>query len=117
MSWVEFREGNYQEARDVLIEAKKLIVEEGYDFWQAKYARSLGEFSFHEGDKEGAAVLFAEAQEKSEATGLIPRRMDKMVPEEDSEGWRWFRGAQMEHTEIAGQVDGDESDGRLPVVW
>jgi tetratricopeptide (TPR) repeat protein len=91
LAWVEFREGNIQEAKKILKEAKKWV-SEGNGYWQAMYARSLGEFAFHEGDKDGAAVLFAQAQESFEAMGSTSKRMDGSIKKEDSEGWRWFRG-------------------------
>jgi tetratricopeptide (TPR) repeat protein len=91
LAWVEFREGNSQEAKQIFTEAKQWFTE-GNGYWEALYARSLGEFAFHEGDKDGAAVLFAQAQEGFEAVGLTSQRMDKSIPEQDSEGWRWFSG-------------------------
>jgi tetratricopeptide (TPR) repeat protein len=91
LAWVEFREGNSQEAKKILKEAKKWVTE-GNGYWQAMYARSLGEFAFHEGDEDGAAVLFAQAQVEFEAMGLTSQKMDKEIVEEDSEEWRWFRG-------------------------
>jgi tetratricopeptide (TPR) repeat protein len=91
LAWVEFRDGNSQEAKKILKEAKKWAAEV-YGYWQAMYARSLGEFAFHEGDKEGAAMLFAQAQEGFEAMGSTSQQMDGSIDEEDSEGWRWFRG-------------------------
>jgi tetratricopeptide (TPR) repeat protein len=91
LAWVEFREGNSEEAKKILTEAKKWV-SEGNGYWQAMYARTLGEFAFHEGDKNGATALFAQAQVEFEAVGLTSQKMDKEIPEEDSEGWRWFRG-------------------------
>jgi tetratricopeptide (TPR) repeat protein len=91
LAWVGFREGNSQEAKQILKEAKQWFTE-GNRYWQAMYARSLGEFAFHEGDKDEAAVLFAQAQEEFETMGFTSQKMDKEIPEEDSEGWRWFRG-------------------------
>jgi tetratricopeptide (TPR) repeat protein len=91
LAWVEFREGNSQEAKKVLKEAKHWFAAENR-YWEAMYARSLGEFASYEGDKKGAAVFFAQAQEAFEALGLTSHRMDNRIPEQDSEGWRWFRG-------------------------
>jgi tetratricopeptide (TPR) repeat protein len=93
LAWVEFREGNDQleEAKQILKEARQWFAEED-EYWQAMYARSLGEFAFHEGDREGAGVLFAQAQKVFESEGFTSQKMDKEIPEEDSEGWRWFRG-------------------------
>jgi tetratricopeptide (TPR) repeat protein len=93
LAWVEFREGNSQEAKQILKEAEQLFAEES-GYWQAIYARGLGEFAYHEGDKDGAAMLFAQAQEGfEEAVGLTSQAMDIQIPEEDSEGWTWFRGS------------------------
>jgi tetratricopeptide (TPR) repeat protein len=91
LAWVEFRGGNSQKAKQIFLEAKQWFTEE-IGYWQAMYARSSGEFAFHQGDKDGAAALFAEAQKAFEAVGLTSQKMDKSIPEEDSEGWRWFRG-------------------------
>jgi cell division septum initiation protein DivIVA len=92
LAWEEFREGNSQEAKQILKEAKRLFAEEnGYS--QAIHVRSLGEFAYHEGDKDGAATLFAQAQKVFEAAGLTSQAMDEDIEEEDSEGWRWFRGS------------------------
>jgi tetratricopeptide (TPR) repeat protein len=87
LAWVEFREGNNQEAKQILKEARQWFAEED-GYWQAMYARSLGEFAFHEGDKESAAMFFAQAQGGFEAIDLTSQNMDK--DEENSEGWRWF---------------------------
>jgi tetratricopeptide (TPR) repeat protein len=91
LAWMEFREGNSQEAKQVFKEAKRWVAAEN-GYWQAMYSRSFGEFAFHECDKEGAAVLFAQAQQGFEAVGFTSQKIDKEIPEEDSEGWRWFRG-------------------------
>jgi tetratricopeptide (TPR) repeat protein len=102
LAWVEFREGNSQEARQILKGAKQYFaVEKGY--YQAMYARCLGEFAFHEGDEEGAAVLFAQAQEGLEALGFTSQKADQEIREQDSEGWRWFRGGR--HTDDAHRVE------------
>jgi tetratricopeptide (TPR) repeat protein len=90
LAWVEFREGNNQEAKQILKEAKQSFAEENR-YLQAMYSRSLGEFAFHEGDKDGAAMLFAQAQVAFEAMGLTSVDIYKEIEEEDSEGWRWFR--------------------------
>jgi tetratricopeptide (TPR) repeat protein len=92
LAWVEFREGNSQEAKQILKRAKQWFTE-GNGYWQAMYARSLGEFAFHEEHYDGAGVLFAQAQEGFEALGFTSQNIDKKIPEEDSEGWRWFHGA------------------------
>jgi tetratricopeptide (TPR) repeat protein len=91
LAWVGSREGNSQEAKQILKEAKQSFAEEN-GYLQAVCARSLGEFAFHEGDEESAAVLFAQAQETFEAMGSTSQSMDNSINKEDSEGWRWFRG-------------------------
>jgi predicted negative regulator of RcsB-dependent stress response len=101
LAWVEFREGNNKEAKQIMKEAKQSFAEEN-GYWQAVYARSLGEFAFHEGDKDGAAMLFAQAQERFEAEGFTSQAIDKQIVEDDSEGWRWFRDG-------ADRVEGGET--------
>jgi ATP/maltotriose-dependent transcriptional regulator MalT len=91
LAWVEFREGNSQQAKQILKEAKQWVAE-GNGYWQAMHVQSFGEFAFHEGDKEGAAMLFAQAQVEYEAVGLTSETIDKRIAVQDSEGWRWFRG-------------------------
>jgi tetratricopeptide (TPR) repeat protein len=91
LAWVEFREGNSEEAKQILKEARQWFTEEN-GYLMAMYARSLGEFVFHEGDKDGAAVLFAQAQEAFEAVGFTWQKIDKEINEQDSDGWRWFHG-------------------------
>jgi tetratricopeptide (TPR) repeat protein len=103
LAWVEFREGNSQGARQILKEAKRWFSSE-IGYWQTIYTRGLGEFAFQEGDEEGAAVLFAQVQEEFEAIGFTSQKADKNMREQDSEGWRWFRGGR--HTDDADRVEG-----------
>jgi tetratricopeptide (TPR) repeat protein len=76
LAWVEFREGNSQEAKKILKEAKEWVTE-GNGYWQAVYARSLGEFAFHEGDKESAAAFSLKHKKNSKLWASLPRRQTK----------------------------------------
>jgi hypothetical protein len=80
-------EENSQKAKQILRDGTKLFTD-GNAYWEAMYARSLAEFAFHEGEKEGAVVLFDKAQ--FDDLGLTSQKMDKFIREEYSEGWRWF---------------------------